>query len=349
MEERNPPRRGRTPFLFFILMLLLIFGCQKSEKKQINETPLPDLIVNSTVDRAVITPADVARFTITVNSNPNINIAIPDLAKQFSGFRVIDYGTDQEKEAHLRKIKTVWYKLQADAVGSYLLPTVAVSYVTIKGEKKTIKSPRIFLEVITPESLKEEKDDIRDIKPLYIIPYDFRTVIYAIAAILLLAISILIWRWLRCRQNKKIPVPPVPPDEIARTRINALKIQWERKEISLKELHYGLSEAIRAYVEARYGIAATDMTLEEIRKKLASLPHLGVSVKSVLSELLGKTDRVKFTDYIPSELEIESLIALALSFVEEGHRALRGCDPAGGVPPCETTKVVAETIVEPAV
>ena len=284
VEERKP--------LFLILTLLLVFGgatparCQKAEKKPVNETPRPDLTVNSTVDRAVITPSDLVRFTITVNSNPNINVTIPDLAKQFSGFRVIDYGTDQEKNADQRKIKTVWYKLQADAVGSYLLPAIKLSYVTVKGEKKTVETTRIFLEVITPESEKEEKkDDIRDIKWLYIIPFNWREIIYTIAAILLLGISVLIWRWQKGRRNKKWVVPTVPPDEIARMQINTLKIQWERKEISVKELHYGLSEAIRAYVEARYGIAATDMTLEEIRHKLTSLGNLGVSVKSVLSEL----------------------------------------------------------------
>ena len=111
-------------------------------------------------------------------------------------------------------------------------------------------------------------------------------------------------------------MPIIPPHEIALARINALKAQWEKREIGFKAMHYALSEAVRAYLEGRYGLRATDMTLEEIRREMNAVAGLGVSEKPILSELLGQTDRVKFTDYIPSESQSDTLIGLALSFVE---------------------------------
>jgi hypothetical protein len=314
----------------FILILLLVFACQKFEQKLPNEKPLPDVMVDSAVDRAVVTLDDVVQFTITVNADPRIDIDIPEVAKKFSGLRVIDYETDREREENGRKIKRKRYKLKADETGSYLLPAVELSYQTHQGkppqggtpqgapqgDKKTVKTSPIFLEVRTPESLKAGGEDIRDIKPLFIIPYDWRWVIYSVATFFLLGMGLVIWKWVRARRSRPIPLPMIPPDEIALARINALKIQWERREIGFKAMHYGLSEAVRAYLEGRYGLCATDMTLEEIRREMNAVSGLGVSEKPILSELLGQTDRVKFTDYIPSESQSDTLIGLALSFVE---------------------------------
>ncbi len=286
-------------------------------------------MIDSAVDRAVITPDDVVQFTITVNADPTIDIDIPEVAKKFSGLRVIDYETDLDREENGRTIKRKRYKLKTDETGSYLLPEIELFYRTPQGEKKTIKTSPIFLEVKTPESLKAgEAEDIRDIKPLFIIPYDWRWVIYSVATLLLWGIGFLIWKWIRVRRSQPIPLPVIPPHEIALTRINALKIQWEKREIGFKVMHYELSEAVRAYLEGRYGLRATDMTLEEIRREINTVADLGSSEKPILSELLGQTDRVKFTDYMPSESQSDTLICLALSFVEVTR-------PREGVPTIE--------------
>jgi len=306
----------RAKSLPILIMLLIVSGCEKAEKRAPHEKPLPDVAVYSVVDRAVIPLGDVAQFTITVNSDPKINVNIPDLSKKFSGLRIVDYEPDKETVEHQRKIKRKWYRLKADAVGSYLLPEIAFSYVLPTGEAKKVKTPRIFLEVTSgkEESGEREGNDIRDIKPLYLIPYDWKGVIFTVIFIGLACLCFLIWKWRKAK--KEITPPPLPPHEAALAKINALKMKWEAKEIPFKKLHYELSEVVRAYLSGRFGIRAIEMTLEEIRHDLKSLSDLTDFEKPRLLDLLGQTDRVKFTDYIPSEEASAALIASALSFVE---------------------------------
>jgi hypothetical protein len=306
----------RVKFLSILIILLIVSGCEKSEKKAPHEKPLPDVAVYSVVDRAVIPLGDVAQFTITVNSDPKISVNIPDLSKKFAGLRIVDYEPDKETVEHQRKIKKKWYRLKADTVGSYLLPEIEFSYVLPTGEAKKVKTPRIFLEVTSEneDNEKKEENDIRDIKPLYLIPYDWKGVIFAVIFIVLFCFCFLIWKWRKAK--KEIPSPPLPPHEVALAKINALKIRWEANEIPFKQLHYELSEVVRAYLSGRFGMSAIEMTLEEIRHALKSLSDLPDFEKPRLLDLLGQTDRVKFTDYIPSEEVSVAIIASALSFVE---------------------------------
>jgi hypothetical protein len=170
--------------------------------------------------------------------------------------------------------------------------------------------------VKTPESLQaDEENDIRDIKSLYLIPKDFRWLIYSVSAVLLCWIGRMIWKWKK--KKEAMPVPAVPPHEIALARLHALRMQWEKRAILFKALHYELSETVRAYLEGQYKLRATDMTFDEIRQRLKIVAGLGIAEKSILLNFLGQTDRVKFTDFTPSDSETNSLIVLALSFVEQ--------------------------------
>jgi hypothetical protein len=311
-----------------VLILLLICSCQKVERQPAHEKPLPFVVANSSVNRAVITPEDVVQFTITVNSDSKMNVLIPEVDKKFSGLRVIDYETNQEKTRDHRIIKKAVYKLKADLIGSYLLPEVVIPYTTSTGEKQTVKVAPIFLEVKTPESLQaEEENDIRDIKALYLIPKDFIWLIYSAGAVFLFGMGLMIWKWKK--KKNTISLPAVPPEEIALARLHALRMKWEAREILFKALHYELSETIRVYLEGQYRFRATDMTFDEIRQKLKTMTDIGIAEKSILLNFLGQTDRVKFTVFAPSDSETNSLIILALSFIEQTLRPSGGgvCSP----------------------
>lgn len=112
------------------------------------------------------------------------------------------------------------------------------------------------------------------------------------------------------------PKPIDPPHVVAIKELEAVHNQklWQN---SKHKLYYTrLTDIIRAYIESRYGIAAMEMTTEEI---MQAIKPLGIAAQSIdnLRSLLIMADFVKFAKHIPEAIENESSYTSAYYFVEE--------------------------------
>jgi len=182
----------------------------------------------------------------------------------------------------------------------------------------------LFLEVNT---VKTDTTDatIKDIKPPFNEPFDWKWYLplayWAGGAILLVALIVFII--LKLTKKKPEPVvekkPDVPPHIIALTQLEKVKEQAVWKEGKTKEYYSAISDAVRLYIEGRFGIQALELTTDEIVRAFKSQVVDPVS-KEKLQHMLVLADFVKFAKQIPIEQEHAMALQNAFDFVNGTKR-----------------------------
>ncbi|MBI2518909.1 MAG: hypothetical protein HYV97_00765 [Bdellovibrio sp.] len=265
--------------------------------------------LDAKVDKALVSTGDIVMFTVTLDAPKELALEIPNVGDKIQGFRVVDFGFIPEKVVDGRKTVSQWYKLQADLVGSYILPALELQYKNSKGVDESIKSSEIFVEVESVLSKdKTAPKDIRDIKPIILSPpiWPYYLVV-TVLVLLLIAVGIYFFKKLRKKNSKDAPT--IPAHQIA---LDAL-INLPKKPLKLYA--FTLSEIIRVYFEKTFLLPVTDRTIEEIRREIATVSLLSEMQRMKFMAILEKTDLIKFTDIIILDADCESLIQMTRQFV----------------------------------
>ena len=291
-------------------------GCAEPQATAPPETePRAPVEAATAVDRAVATTGDVITYSVTVDHDPAFEIELPEPGADIAGFRIFDLGRDEPVERRGRRVTTRWYKLRADIVGSYVLPPVTVGYrpAGSDDEWRTIEASAIFVEVESVLPADGEAADIRGLKPLRDVreglPWPW---IGGGLTALALAVAAL-WAWYR---RPRPVAPPVPPHVVAFGELDSLRGTDFNDPWAVRRFHFRISEVVRAYVEGRWGLNATDLTTEEILPQLTDLADLPAAEVDRLTRFLHATDRVKFAEHRPPASEVEATWEGALGFVE---------------------------------
>lgn len=118
------------------------------------------------------------------------------------------------------------------------------------------------------------------------------------------------WLWRR-RKPRTARAHRVPPDERARTRLNAALALLDHPE----RFCTAVSEITRSYLEERFGLKAPDQTTEEFLADLPKNAELDERHKESLAGFLTGCDLVKFARFEPARADLEALHAAALDLV----------------------------------
>jgi len=137
-----------------------------------------------------------------------------------------------------------------------------------------------------------QMSDIHDIKPLELLGPDAMVLLYILMAIVvagLFVTALILWKRRRRRDGGDLE-PIQSPDELALADLNDLA---ERKLSDGRIFYFRLSAILRGYIEARHGINALEMTMEQL---LPQIESLGVDPESrrELRDLIHSTEPVKF-------------------------------------------------------
>ena len=275
------------------------------------------------VDKATATTGDLITYSIELDRAKDIEVTVPEPGPDIAGFRIVDIGRDEPitvrasgGEERIRE--RVFYRLRADLVGSYILPAITLSYEDKESKaQKTLETSEIFVEVQSVLPKEKEATDIRDIKPLEPVKRPLSPLVWllVLAAVLLLGF---LYHLFRKRQQRALPEAPKPlPHEVAFRELDRLRNSDFTDLPTLRRYYFALSQVIRRYVEARFGLNATDLTREEILARLPELTELDPQASEELSEFLGETDQVKFAKHLPKTGEIEETYERALRFIEQ--------------------------------
>ncbi|HIY47653.1 MAG TPA: hypothetical protein IAA35_06425 [Candidatus Alistipes faecigallinarum] len=216
------------------------------------------------------------------------------------------------------------YRLAAFDEGRYNLGTASVLYADKNIIDTLTTRDSLYLEVTTFQ-IDSTSQSIYDLKGQRTLPFrlaEIRTyLLWGAAALLLLAAALYaLVRWLRSR-GKRLgdlfkPAPPLPPHVAAIRALEALHNQKLWQNNRHKQYYSGLTDILRTYIAARWGIGAMEMTSDEIIAAMRPV-ELPDKARMDLTAILRDGDLVKFAKATPPAEENEADYLKAYYFVEE--------------------------------
>jgi len=146
-----------------------------------------------------------------------------------------------------------------------------------------------------------------------------------VAGVLLLgAAGAAVW-WMR----RSRPAVAVPPEVLARQALEPLRGQAEDGAVLSR-----ISQVLRRYGSAAFGLPAGEMTTAEFCRAIAEPGRLGAELSTALGDFLRQCDERKFAPASPKPALGAAEQALKLLAQAEAHRAeLRQADAARPAPP----------------
>ena len=320
--------------LFFLpIFLILFFSYFFSSQDLRADTNTRKSFLKAEVDKAIVSPGETLTFRLRgFSSLKEGPLYLPESGDKIQGFRIIDFGKEGPSKEDGEWVFERWYKLEADLTGSYILPSLKVSFKSKTGKETSLSSPEIFVEVKNEvsktskgvnkkeggEGSKGKESGLRDIKPLKFSPSLVLT--YVIGALLVLsALGFLIYYLIKRKRNQGDFLPTTPPHERALLELENLKkgVSSLSDYSKRKIFYFSLSDIVRSYVEDSYQFPAKERTQEEIRRDIDLLKSIEPPQQRAFLGILKEADLVKFANIAKSEKEGEGLLEDAKNFVLE--------------------------------
>lgn len=173
---------------------------------------------------------------------------------------------------------------------------------------------------------------IKDIAGIISVPYTFKEFLPWILLVLLIAIAAWLIYYIYKRLKDKKPILPVAkpivlvPEEKALSDLENLRVAGLWKNGQIKEYHTVLTDILRAYIEAKLGISAVEMTSDQILDNYSELRNMPIGSLEKLQQILTTADMVKFAKSEPLPNEHDRSMNYAVSFVQETANAVNSTE-----------------------
>lgn len=299
----------RLPILF-VAVWLMVLGVPLRGA----ETPT----VEARVDKTTVTIGDIVTYSVKVRRDPDVQVDIPTAAN-LGGFEIRDYHIHEPESVDGQVVERIDYKISTFEVGTFEIPPLEVFY-TLPDDtaRQVLRTSR--LDIVVESMNPSDSGDIRDIKPPWSIPRDWRPyLLWGAIALLLVAGVLTIVLWRRRKAGKRlIPrkvIPPRPAHEVALEALQALRESSLLKERRIKEFYTAASEIIRRYIENRYFIPALEMTSVEVVAALQTRERPAEHVDDIRA-FFEICDLVKFAKIQPPESEHHATLERAIDIVK---------------------------------
>jgi hypothetical protein len=309
-------------------LLALLAGCARENQEA--GALQGRAVASAAIDREQVAFGDDLTLTLEVRSDPSLEVELPHVG-EIEGFRVLDAGTTRADQGGVR-VERRWHRLRAERAGAQTLPALTARYRPAPAAGAASGAPAdgdagwtavstapITLEVRSLLPAADQPPEIRDIKPLQPIQRARPWVWIAIAVVVVMALAAAAAWGLRRRRGEAEmapAAPPVPAHEVALAALARLAESEPAGDAEVRRYYFALSEIVRAYLEGRFGLNATDLTTEEILASFHRLP-LEERAGRGLRAFLADSDRVKFAAHRPERSEIAAILDWARRFVEE--------------------------------
>ncbi len=206
--------------------------------------------------------------------------------------------------------------------GIYELPSIMVGRLSGNGAIDTLVFDPMRLEVKTMP-VDTATFTPHDIKGQMRYPVTFREVLPWAGLFLLVAslVALAVWMIIRYRRKSDPAYSRKDPAHIVALRkldqYRGSKMWAPEKQ---KAFYSGVTDTLREYMSARYGISALEMTTAEIfaDMKDADVPK---ELLAEVKDLFERADFVKFAKYVASDDDNASVLPLAVRFVTETYQA----------------------------
>ena len=286
-----------------------VFATMDTNKIRIGEQSKIDLYVKYNVSQKKLKiqwplVGDTLRKEVEVVNVSKIDTTIPD----------------KNKPEEIQQHQTI----TVTSVDSGFWALAPFRFIVNNDTAKPIETDALLLAVYTLPVDTAEKS-IKDIKAPFDEPFDWREYLPYIygSAVGLIILIIIIFILMKVFKKKPViiepPKPKVPAHITALAALENIKLKKLWQEGKFKEYHTLISDTLRAYIEERYGVAAMELTSDEIFKIMNSQVIDGIS-KEKLKQVLTLADYVKFAKVVPIDVENEMSLNNAFDFINGTKR-----------------------------
>ena len=277
-------------------------------------------LIDVTIDSAAILIGEqtTMRLTVTADKDRPVQIVIPN-DTLMAGVEILSLSKADSTEIENDRLVIKQDLLITSFDSSlYLLPPLKV----IDGVD-TVYSNQVALKVSTIPVNVDKPEEFFDIKDVWKPPFvwaDYYPIIYGILlALFLICLIAYIVKRIRARKSLipfKKEEPKLPPHEQAIKELDDIKRQKLWQQGRSKEYYTQVTETLRKYIVARFGINAMEMTSGEILDLIRKNTE-AQSVYDNLRQILSLADFVKFAKFRPLPDENDLSLVNAYFFVNQ--------------------------------
>lgn len=205
--------------------------------------------------------------------------------------------------------------------GKYRLPEIYVQR-NIAGVIDTLMFSAKEMDVKTmPVDTAEFR--IHDIKGQMVYPVTFAEVLPYLGGVLVLAgLTVLaVWLIKKKRKEKEALARTDPPHIVALRELDRYRSEKFWSPDRQKAFYSGVTDALKNYIDARFGVDAPEMTTAELFDALKKENTLSNELYSEAKDLFERADFVKFAKYVASDKDNANALPVAVRFVTETYQA----------------------------
>ena len=287
--------------------------------------------VNTKIDHTQILIGQQTNITLEVSADCGQSVEMPTYEpwqELLPGIEVAKTGDCDTTWLNDRKrmLLTRLYTVTSFDSALYYIPPFSV---TVDGEAFTAEQP-LALKVMTMEIDTTNVDAIFPLKGTMDLPYEADEWKLPMRYAFLLAVLalLLVYVVVSLKDNKPIIrrlrlKARIAPHKLAMQKIEQLKVERNRTQpehatttadaVATKDYYTQLTDALRQYINERYGFNATEMTTQEIIANLRSLNS--EEALNELRELFETADLVKFAKYSTEMTEDDRNLVNAIAFI----------------------------------
>lgn len=276
--------------------------------------------------------ADQFEYGVELDSLPvGADIALPDFSKMFGDTLVLVrnwkvdtaaiHGRRTRKEDRRLFDVRVAVTIAPFEEGVYQLPDIPVQR-KIGSSCDTLLFSHLEMDVKTMP-VDTSSFEINDIKGQIRYPLTFRELGPYLAAVSVLAAlaAALVW-WLRRKAAKREELlHKDPPHIVALRELDKYRGDKYWAPDRQKAFYSGITDALKVYIEARFGVDCLEMTTAELFAALKSDKDITPELFDSLKELFERADFVKFAKMTATEGENASALPIAVRFVTDTYQA----------------------------
>ena len=281
--------------------------------------------------------ADQLEYGFQLDSLPDgTGLGLPDFSEVSSDTLTLVRGWQLDTTARLRvrqpgsRKRAQLYNVRGSIVlapfeeGTYHLPPLPVLRIGADGRADTLVFEPLDMEVKTMP-VDTATFQIHDIKDQMRYPLTFKEVMPWVGAGLLIIALLMLGIGMIDRANKRKAEAGKPKDPayiIALRELDKWRGDKHWAPERQKAFYSGITDALKTYIEDRFGVDAPEMTTAELFDALKGAEDLPAELREELREVFECADFVKFAKHVASQEENARALPTAVRFVTSTYQAV---------------------------
>ena len=272
------------------------------------------LELSADVQPRTATIGDHIAYRITARDGKNI--PLPQRLENPEPFEILDTAATEENG-----MQTITFTLTTFKTGTLALPPYVVEWADAEGKPRRAETPRVLVEIVSVLKEGDKEPELKDTAHEAAARFEWREYVWPAAIVLAIIAAALIAR--RYLKKRKAPEPPpkeeikLPPYRAALKKLEEIEREKLYEQGKIKEYFSGISDTMREYLFAEYGIDAPEQTTRELEQ---GWPPMLEGERKKFFAMLEISDAAKFAKIIPGAGDAMQTLNSAFEFLRDSPK-----------------------------